>query len=195
MKGTLYITGHKDADKLLNTDPLALVLGMLLDQQIPMEWAFIGPFRLKERLGGTLDAASIAAMDPDDFAALVKGPPALHRFPGSMGKRAYEVCRVVADEYDGDASRIWAGVDDGKEVLDRLLALPGFGGEKAKIFLAILGKRLGVQPKGWERAAAPFSDDVRRTVADADTPEHLVEVRAFKKLQKAAKKSKADAPA
>jgi uncharacterized HhH-GPD family protein len=111
-----------------------------------------------------------------------------------MGKRAYEVCKVVADEYDGDAAAIWTGVDDGKVVLDRLLALPGFGGEKAKIMLAILGKRIGVQPKGWEAAAAPFSDEVRRTVADADTPEHLLEVRAFKKLQKAAKKSKADAP-
>jgi uncharacterized HhH-GPD family protein len=194
MTATFFITGDPDADKLLHDDPLALLLGMLFDQQVPMEWAFASPAKLKERLGH-LDATRIAAMDPDAFVSVCCEKPAIHRFPGSMGKRAYEVCRVVADEYDGDASRIWAGVDDGKEVLDRLLALPGFGGEKAKIFLAILGKRLGVQPKGWERAAAPFSDDVRRTVADADTPEHLVEVRAFKKLQKAAKKSKADAPA
>jgi uncharacterized HhH-GPD family protein len=189
------ITSNAEDDQVLIESPLALMIGMLLDQQVPMSWAFRGPARLKERLDGRLDAGEIAAMGPDAVAALFSEKPALHRFPGSMGKRAYEVCRVVADEYDGDASRIWAGVDDGKEVLDRLLALPGFGGEKAKIFLAILGKRLGVQPKGWERAAAPFSDDVRRTVADADTPEHLVEVRAFKKLQKAAKKSKADAPA
>jgi uncharacterized HhH-GPD family protein len=194
MTATFFITGDPDADKLLHDVPLALLLGMLFDQQVPMEWAFASPAKLKERLGH-LDATKIAAMDPDAFVSVCCEKPAIHRFPGSMGKRAYEVCRVVADEYDGDASRIWAGVDDGKEVLDRLLALPGFGGEKAKIFLAILGKRLGVQPKGWERAAAPFSDDVRRTVADADTPEHLVEVRAFKKLQKAAKKSKADAPA
>jgi uncharacterized HhH-GPD family protein len=194
MTATFFITGDPDADKLLHDVPLALLLGMLFDQQVPMEWAFASPAKLKERLGH-LDATKIAAMDPDAFVSVCCEKPAIHRFPGSMGKRAYEVCRVVADEYDGDASRIWAGVDDGKEVLDRLLALPGFGGEKAKIFLAILGKRLGVQPKGWERAAAPFSDDVRRTVADADTPEHLVEVRAFKKLQKAAKKSKADAAA
>jgi uncharacterized HhH-GPD family protein len=166
---------------------------MLFDQQVPMEWAFASPAKLKERLGH-LDAVKIAEMDPDALVSVCCENPAIHRFPGSMGKRAYEVCKVVADEYDGDAAAIWTGVDDGKVVLDRLLALPGFGGEKAKIMLAILGKRIGVQPKGWEAAAAPFSDEVRRTVADADTPEHLLEVRAFKKLQKAAKKSKADAP-
>lgn len=191
MTATFFITGDPDADKLLHDDPLALLLGMLFDQQVPMEWAFASPAKLRERLGH-LDATKIAEMDPDAFVAVCCEKPAIHRFPGSMGKRAYEVCRVIADEYDGDASRIWTGVDSGKEVLDRLLALPGFGGEKAKIFLAILGKRMGVQPAGWEEAAAPFSDDVRRTVADADTPEHLQEVRAFKKLMKAQKKTKAD---
>jgi uncharacterized HhH-GPD family protein len=190
---TFFITGDDQADRLLAEDPLALLLGMLFDQQVPMEWAFASPAKLKERLGH-LDAVKIAEMDPDAFVSVCCEKPAIHRFPGSMGKRAYEVCKVVADEYDGDAAAIWTGVDDGKVVLDRLLALPGFGGEKAKIMLAILGKRIGVQPKGWEAAAAPFSDEVRRTVADADTPEHLLEVRAFKKLQKAAKKSKADAP-
>jgi len=194
MTATFFITGDADADKLLHDDPLALLLGMLFDQQVPMEWAFASPAKLKERLGH-LDAVKIAEMDPDAFVSVCCEKPAIHRFPGSMGKRAYEVCKVVADEYDGDASKIWTGVDDGKEVLDRLLALPGFGGEKAKIFLAILGKRMGVQPKGWEAAAAPFSDDNRRTVADADTPEHLQEVRAWKKMMKAQKKSKADAPA
>ena len=193
MTETFFITGDDQADRLLAEDPLALLLGMLFDQQVPMEWAFASPAKLKERLGH-LDAVKIAEMDPDAFVSVCCEKPAIHRFPGSMGKRAYEVCKVVADEYDGDAAAIWTGVDDGKVVLDRLLALPGFGGEKAKIFLAILGKRRGVQPKGWEAAADPFSDDVRRTVADADTPEHLLEVRAFKKLQKAAKKSKADAP-
>jgi uncharacterized HhH-GPD family protein len=190
---TFFITGDDQADRLLAEDPLALLLGMLFDQQVPMEWAFASPAKLKERLGH-LDAVKIAEMDPDAFVSVCCEKPAIHRFPGSMGKRAYEVCKVVADEYDGDAAAIWTGVDDGNVVLDRLLALPGFGGEKAKIMLAILGKRIGVQPKGWEAAAAPFSDEVRRTVADADTPEHLLEVRAFKKLQKAAKKSKADAP-
>jgi uncharacterized HhH-GPD family protein len=191
MTATFFITGDADADKLLHDDPLALLLGMLFDQQVPMEWAFASPAKLKDRLGH-LDAVKIAEMDPDAFVSVCCEKPAIHRFPGSMGKRAYEVCKVVADEYDGDASRIWTGVADGKEVLDRLLALPGFGGEKARIFLAILGKRMGVQPAGWEAAASPFSDEVRRTVADADTPEHLLEVRAFKKMQKAAKKSKAD---
>ena len=191
MTATFFITGDDHADKLLYDDPLALLLGMLFDQQVPMEWAFASPAKLKERLGH-LDAVKISEMDPDAFVSVCCEKPAIHRFPGSMGKRAYEVCKVVADEYDGDAAAIWTGVDDGKVVLDRLLALPGFGGEKAKIFLAILGKRMGVQPAGWEAAAAPFSDEVKRTVADADTPEHLLEVRAFKKMQKAAKKSKAD---
>ena len=150
MTATFFITGDADADKLLHDDPLALLLGMLFDQQVPMEWAFASPAKLKERLGH-LDAVKIAEMDPDAFVSVCCEKPAIHRFPGSMGKRAYEVCKVIAEEYDGDAAAIWAGVDSGKEVLDRLLALPGFGGEKAKIFLAILGKRMGVQPKGWRR--------------------------------------------
>jgi uncharacterized HhH-GPD family protein len=191
MTATFFITGDADADKLLHDDPLALLLGMLFDQQVPMEWAFASPAKLKERLGH-LDAVKIAEMDPDAFVSVCCEKPAIHRFPGSMGKRAYEVCKVVADEYDGDAAAIWTGVESGQEVLDRLLALPGFGGEKAKIFLAILGKRMGVQPAGWEVAAEPFSDENRRTVADADTPEHLQEVRAWKKMMKAQKKSKAD---
>jgi uncharacterized HhH-GPD family protein len=191
---TFFITGDDQADRLLAEDPLALLLGMLFDQQVPMEWAFASPAKLKERLGH-LDAVRIAEMDPDAFVSVCCEKPAIHRFPGSMGKRAYEVCRVVAEEYDGDAAKIWTGVESGDELLARLRALPGFGGEKSKIFLAILGKRLGIRPAGWEAAAAPFSDEVRRTVADADTPEHLQEVRAFKKLQKAQKRSKADAPA
>src|SRR4051812_34425525 len=191
MAGTFFITGDPAADQLLHDEPLALLLGMLFDQQVPMEWAFASPAKLRDRLGH-LDATKIAEMDPDAFVAVCCEKPAIHRFPGSMGKRAYEVCRVIADEYDGDAAKIWTGVDSGDELLARLKALPGFGGEKAKIFLAILGKRLGVAPAGWEEAAEPFSDEVRRTVADADTPEHLQEVRAFKKMMKAQKKSKAD---
>jgi len=191
MTGTFFITGDPAADQLLHDDPLALLLGMLFDQQVPMEWAFASPAKLKERLGH-LDATQIAEMDPEKFVAVCCEKPAIHRFPGSMGKRAYEVCRVVADEYDGDAANVWQGVTSGQELLDRLQALPGFGGEKARIFMAVLAKRLGVRPPGWEQAAAPFSDEVRRTVADADTPEHLQEVRAFKKLMKAQKKSKAD---
>jgi uncharacterized HhH-GPD family protein len=193
MTATFFITGDPDADKLLHDDPLALLLGMLFDQQVPMEWAFASPAKLKERLGH-LDATKIAAMDPDAFVSVCCEKPAIHRFPGSMGKRAYEVCQVVAEEYDGDASRIWAGVTDGEELYQRLRALPGYGEEKAKIFLAILGKRLGIAPAGWEQVAAPFSDAERRSVADADTPEHLQEVRAWKKMMKAQKKSKSDAP-
>jgi uncharacterized HhH-GPD family protein len=188
---TFFITGDADADKLLHDDPFALLLGMLFDQQVPMEWAFASPAKLKDRLGH-LDANKIAEMDPDEFVAVCCEKPAIHRFPGSMGKRAYELCRVIADEYDGDAANIWNGVPTGGELLSRLHALPGFGAEKSKIFLAVLAKRLRVQPDGWEAAAAPFSDEQRRSVADADTPAHLEEVRAWKKMMKAQKKTKAD---
>jgi uncharacterized HhH-GPD family protein len=188
---TFYITGDPDADQLLHDDPLALLLGMLFDQQVPMEWAFASPAKLRDRLGD-LDANTIAAMDQDAFVSVCCEKPAIHRFPGSMGKRAHELCQVLSDEYDGDTAAIWNGVDSGDEVLARLKALPGFGDEKAKIFLAVLAKRMGVTPAGWEEAAAPFSDDNRRTVADADTPEHLQEVRAWKKMMKAQKKGKAD---
>jgi uncharacterized HhH-GPD family protein len=191
MAGTFFITGDPAADQLLHDDPLALLLGMLFDQQVPMEWAFASPAKLRDRLGH-LDATKIAEMDPDDFVAVCTEKPAIHRFPGSMGKRAYEVCRVVADEYEGNAANIWNGVTTGKELLDRLQALPGFGGEKSRIFLAVLAKRLGVQPDGWQEAAAPFSDENRRSVADADSPEHLEEVRAWKKMMKAQGKSKVD---
>src|SRR3954447_14274405 len=145
MQGDLAVTGNPQADRLLNTDPLALLLGMLLDQQIPMEWAFIAPYRLQERLG-SLDAASIAAMDPDAFVAVVKGPPALHRFPASMGKRMQECCRHVVEHYDGDAANIWPDEKPGDELSARLKAIPGYGVEKAKIFTALLAKRIGVAP-------------------------------------------------
>ena len=191
MASTFFITGDPDADQLLHDDPLALLLGMLFDQQVPMEWAFASPAKLRARLGH-LDANKIAEMDPDDFLAVCTEKPAIHRFPGSMGKRAYELCRVVADEYEGDAANIWNGASTGQDLLDRLQALPGFGGEKSRIFLAVLAKRLGVQPPGWQEAAAPFSDDQRRSVADADSPEHLEEVRAWKKMMKAQGKSKTD---
>lgn len=193
MTATFFITGDEAADQLLHDDPLALLLGMLFDQQVPMEWAFASPAKLKERLGH-LDAGKIAAMDRDDFVARCCEKPAIHRFPGSMGKRAHELCEVIADDYDGDAANVWKDVATGAELYARLRALPGYGEEKSKIFLAILGKRLGVRPAGWEEAAAPFSDEERRSVADADTPEHLLEVRAWKKMMKAQKKSKTDAP-
>ncbi len=189
---TFYMTGDPEADGLLGSDPLALLIGMLLDQQVPMEWAFGAPARLKERLGGTLDATAIAAMDPDELLAAFKGPPALHRFPGSMGKRTQALCQALVAGYGGRAEAVWEGAPSGAELLRRLKALPGFGDEKARIFLAVLGKRLEVRPPGWEEAAAPFSDERRRSVADATSPEALEEVRAFKRERKAAGKGKAD---
>jgi uncharacterized HhH-GPD family protein len=185
---TLPVTGIPEADQLLVSDPLALLIGMLLDQQVPMEWAFKGPWTLTERLGG-LDARSIAAMDPDDFVAVFSEKPALHRFPGSMGKRTHELCTFVTENYDGDAGKIWKGVRTGDELYARLRALPGYGDDKAKIFMAILAKRLGKKPVGWEQAAAPFSDDAPRSVADIGSAEGLLRVREFKKAQKAAAKA------
>ncbi len=157
-----------------------------------MEWAFKGPLTLKERLGG-LDAPTIAAMDPEELVAVFVEKPALHRYPAAMARRTHELCQYLADAYDGDAAKVWKGVRSGDELYRRLRELPGYGEEKAKIFMAILAKRLGRTPAGWETAAAPFSDDVPRSVADISSPEALVEVRAFKKAQKARGKGKADA--
>jgi uncharacterized HhH-GPD family protein len=188
---TMPVTGDPAVDDFLVSDPLALVIGMLLDQQVPMEWAFRGPATLRDRLG-RLDCAAIAAMSPEDLEAVFKEKPALHRYPGSMAKRTHALCVHVMDEYDGDTAAIWKGVNDPQVLFERIRALPGYGDEKAKIFLAILGKRLQVAPKGWEEYAAPFSDDKPRSVADIDSPENLQRVRAWKQAQKAAKKSKAE---
>ena len=187
----LPITGDPRADELLADEPLALLVGMLLDQQVPMEWAFRGPATLRDRLGH-LDAARIAAMDPEDFVAVCAQKPAIHRFPASMGRRVHEVCVVVAGEYGNDAASIWRGVADASELGRRLRALPGFGAEKSKIFMAILAKRFGVAPAGWESVAAPFSDGEPRSVADVDSADSLQRVREWKKMMKAAKKAKSD---
>jgi uncharacterized HhH-GPD family protein len=184
------VTGDPEADRLLVEDPLARLIGMLLDQQVPMEWAFSSPLRLRERLGGRLDAAAIAAMPLEELEAAFKGPPALHRYPGSMAKRTQQLCQHLVDEHGGRAEAIWEGVPTGAELFARLRALPGFGVEKAKIFLALLAKRFDVRPAGWEEQARPYSDDVRRSVADVASPEALQEVRAFKKLMKAQGKGK-----
>jgi uncharacterized HhH-GPD family protein len=188
------VTGDPEADRLLTDEPLALMIGMMLDQQVPMEWAFSAPFKLKERLGGRLDAGEIAALDPAALLAVFKGPPALHRFPGSMAMRTQALCQHLVDDYGGDAAAVWVGVADGRELVRRVRALPGFGGEKSKIFTALLAKRFGVRPPGWEEAAAPFSDGEPRSVADVDSAETLVKVRAWKKMMKAQGRSKADAP-
>ena len=156
-----------------------------------MEWAFKGPATLKERLGG-LDAAKIAAMDAEDFIAVCATKPAIHRFPKSMGARIHEMCAFLVENYDGDAEAVWRDADSGDELYRRLRELPGYGEEKSKIFMAILGKRFGAAPTGWEEAAAPFSDEQPRSVADVASDETLQQVRAWKQAMKAAKKAKSD---
>jgi uncharacterized HhH-GPD family protein len=184
----LHLSGDAEADAIVSRDPLALLIGMVLDQQIPIEKAFSSPAVLARRLGGDgpLDAASIAAMEPDELAAVFKERPALHRFPGSMAGRVQEVCRAVAEEYANRADAIWKGVRSGDELVGRLRALPGFGAQKAKIFAALLGKQLGVRPEGWREASSPYGDPgTYLSVADIDGPESLARVRATKKAAKA----------
>ena len=193
MVGTLYITGDEAADALLNTNPNALLLGMLLDQQVPMEWAFTGPATLQQRLGH-LDPAVIATMDEESFVAICCEKPAIHRFPASMGKRIQQVCAFLVEHHDGDAANIWRNVDTGRDVFGRLKALPGYGDEKSKIFVAILAKTQGIAPDGWREAAGKFGDDVPRSVADIHDEASLAVVREWKKAQKAAKKDKQDRP-
>jgi uncharacterized HhH-GPD family protein len=188
----LYLSGDPDADTLLTTDPLALLIGMVLDQQIPLERAFSSPFELKQRLGGTLDVVALAAMDPEALAAVFSEKPALHRFPRSMAGRVQEVCRLIVDEYGGDPAAIWTTATDGGQLLANVKSLPGFGEQKARIFIALLGKQFAVQPPGWEKAAKPFGDPgTFRSVADIDSPEALGKVRQFKQKMKAEAKAKA----
>lgn len=191
MAGSLHITGDDDADRLLNTDGLALLIGMLLDQQVPMEWAFRGPATIRERLGD-LDAAEIAAMDPESLVEICCRPPAIHRFPAVMARRIHQLCRHLVDHHHGDAADVWSGATDGTDLRRRLRALPGFGDEKAKIFIALLAKRFDIRPEGWEAAAQPFSDDTPRSAADVSGPEALAEVREWKRTQRARGKTKQD---
>ena len=186
----LALAQDPDADALLSRDPLALLVGMVLDQQIPLEKAFSSPYVLTQRLGHDLDAREIAGYEPEALAAMFATPPALHRFPGSMAGRVQELCRVLVDTYDGDAARVW-DTKDAKELLARIKALPGFGEQKARIFMALLGKQLGVRPRGWREVCAPFGDDrTRMSVADITDGASLLEVRAYKQeMKKAAKAS------
>ncbi len=186
----LPFTGDPVADSLLATDSLALLIGMLLDQQVPMEKAFHSPYDLKERLGGRLEAAQIAAMDPDELAGLFAERPALHRFPGSMAARTQELCRKLVEDYDGRAEDVWATAADGQELFANLTALPGFGEQKARIFVALLAKRLGVKPPGWEEAAGTYGKPGWFSVADVDGPESLARVREHKKAMKAEAKKR-----
>jgi len=188
---TLWLTDDDQANALLENDPLALLLGMLLDQQFPMERAFSGPRLLADRMGvDTLSAAAVAEADPDQLTAWFQGPPAVHRYPGSMAGRAQAVCRLLVERYDGRAERLWADVPDGATLLARIGELPGFGAQKARIFVALLGKQYGVTPPGWREAAGDYGQDgSRRSVADITGPESLAEVRAFKQQAKQAAKA------
>jgi uncharacterized HhH-GPD family protein len=184
----LWLAQEPAADELLSGSPFALLVGMVLDQQIPLERAFAGPKTIADRLGG-LDAAEIADYDPDKFASLCSEKPAIHRFPGSMAKRIQALAQIVVDRYDGDAAAVWtAGDPDGSELLRRLKALPGFGEQKARIFLALLGKQYAVTPKGWRDAAGEFGKaGTHLSVADIADARSLEKVRAYKKEMKAAK--------
>ncbi|HET9649908.1 MAG TPA: HhH-GPD-type base excision DNA repair protein [Microlunatus sp.] len=192
MTSPIRLTGNDTADALLTDDDNALLIGMLLDQQVPMEKAFSGPAVIAERMGGTLDPRAIAEMSEDDFVALCSERPAIHRFPGSMAKRVRTLCQVLTEDYDAQATNVWTGVDSGAELKKRLQALPGFGAEKAQIFVALLGKQRGVAPEGWQLAAGPFGEPgVYRSVADITDPDSLARVRETKKSVKAAKKASA----
>ena len=186
----LHITGDPAADELLTDNPLALLVGMLLDQQVPMETAFAGPLKIEQRTGAA-DAAAIAGMDPEKFLEAFKQTPSVHRFPGSMAARVQTLCQELVDSWGGDAAALWSkGEPDGPEVLRRLKALPGFGEQKAKIFLALLGKQYGFTGDGWREASAPYGDDgAYRSVADIVSPESLTKVREHKKAMKAAAKA------
>lgn len=192
-KPTLPVTGNPEADQLLVDNPLALLTGMLLDQQIPIEWAFRGPAELRRRLDGALDATTVAAMSTDEVRNLFAEKPALHRYPGSMGERVHQLCSFVVEHYDGDASKIWTAAGDAKDLLNRLRELPGYGEQKAKIFLAILGKRFDAAPRGWEKLAGDYGKPGYRSVADIDTPGAVHKVREYKQAMKA--KAKAEAAA
>ncbi|MFF7355181.1 MULTISPECIES: HhH-GPD-type base excision DNA repair protein [Streptomyces] len=194
MDVTLHLAQDPEADALLGRSPLAALTGMLLDQQVPMEWAFKGPRTIADRLGvaagGDLDAHDIAALDPEAFAALLSEKPAVHRYPGSMAKRIQQLCQYLVEHYDGDAEAVWRGVGSGAELLKRLQELPGFGKQKAQIFLALLGKQLGVTPTGWREAAGAYGEATSfRSVADITGPESLAKVRAHKQELKAAAKA------
>jgi uncharacterized HhH-GPD family protein len=186
----LHITGDPAADKLLSDDAFALLTGMLLDQQVTMESAFAGPEKIRTRIG-SISPATVAAYDPEGFVEMFKESPAVHRFPGSMAGRVQALAETVEHEWGGDATAIWTqGNPDGKEVLDRLKALPGFGEQKAKIFLALLGKQCGLQAAGWREAAGNYGQaEVFLSVADIVDPESLRKVRASKQAAKAAAKA------
>ncbi len=188
---SLTLSQDPRGDALLDRDPLALLLAMLLDQQVPMKRAFAAPYELQQRLGHDLDAHELADFDPDALADLFTQPPALHRYPRSMAARVQELCRALVERYNGDVTRLWRDVSDARELLDRLVALPGYGKQKAQIFVALLGKQRGVQPEGWREVAGAYGDQgVYRSVADVTDADSLAKVREYKQQKKAAAKAK-----
>lgn len=188
----LCIAQDPTADEVLSSDPFALLVGMLLDQQYPMEHAFRGPAKIIDRFG-TLDPAKIADADPDEFAAMASTTPAIHRFPGAMAAKVQAVARQVVEEYDGRTERIWTEATSGADLVKRVMALPGFGRQKAQIFTALVAKQLGVRPDGWENAVGDYALEGHRSVADVTGPDSLQKVRSFKQEKKAAAKAAAGA--
>jgi uncharacterized HhH-GPD family protein len=187
----LHLSQNPEADALLSKNPFALLVGMVLDQQVPLEWAFASPLELQRRLGKPLEPKSIAQMDPESLAATFSAKPALHRYPGSMAARVQEMAALLVERYGGRPEALWDGATSGAELLGRVKELPGFGEHKAKIFVALLGKQLGVRPEGWEAVSEPFGDpDSFRSVADITNGDTLDRVRAFKQALKAAHKAK-----
>lgn len=182
----LHFTGNDEADALLAEEPLALLIGFVLDQQVPVQKAFSGPLELKRRIG-TLDASAIAGMDPGELDSAFRERPALHRFPGTMAMRTQELCAAVATDYDGDAARIWTEASDGKDLEQRLLDLPGIGPLKARSLIAIVGKRFGIKPPGWEDVAPSHP-----TLGDVDSVEALLDYQAKKRAHKAAMRAADD---
>jgi uncharacterized HhH-GPD family protein len=190
IKVDLHLAQDPEADALLSSSPLSMFIGMVLDQQVPLEWAFRGPRELSTRLGKPLEAAELAAMDPEKLTALFAAKPSLHRYPASMAKRVQALAADLAEHYGGDPTNVWKDVTNGKELLARVKALPGFGDQKARIFVALLAKQLGVRPDGWEEASAPYGGaGSYRSVADIVDEASLVKVREYKKAIKAAAKS------
>jgi uncharacterized HhH-GPD family protein len=176
----LHFTGDDEADRLLVAEPLALLIGFVLDQQVPVQKAFVGPLEIRRRLG-TLDAASLAAVDPEAFAAAFRERPAIHRFPAAMAAKVQALCAAIARDHDNDASQIWTEATDARDLERRLLALPGIGPMKAKTLLAILGKRFGIKPAGWDEVAPTHP-----TLGDVDSAEALARYQAGKRAHKAA---------
>jgi uncharacterized HhH-GPD family protein len=181
----LHITGDEHADQVLTDDPFALLVGMLLDQQYPMEHAFRGPAKILDRFG-TLDPAVIAAADPEEFAVMASTPPAIHRYGRSMAGRVQALAAIVSETYGGRTERLWSEASSGADLLARVMALPGFGKQKAQIFVALLAKQLGVRPEGWQEAVGDYAGDGYRSVADVVDPESLQKVRDYKKAKRAA---------